>query len=57
MGDHIEKVVWWVEKRFEKSLVGCSHFEAMKIMKEIPKGAMFLLRLVEPQKAELGKET
>ena len=57
MGDHIEKVAWWVEKRFQESLVGCSHLEAMKIMKEIPKGAMFLLKLVEPLKAELGMQT
>lgn len=44
VGDHIEKIN-------DTSLVGCRHFEVAKMLKEIPKGATFLLRLVEPRKS------
>jgi len=44
IGDHIEKIDG-------ESLIGCRHFEVAKMLKEIPKGATFVIRLVEPQKA------
>jgi len=44
IGDHIEKIDG-------VSLVGSRHFEVAKALKEIPKGATFVIRLVEPQKA------
>jgi len=44
VGDHIERID-------SQSLVGCRHFEVAKALKEIPKGATFVIRLVEPQKA------
>jgi len=31
--------------------VGCRHFEVAKLLKEIPKGTTFNLRVVEPLKA------
>merc|ERR1711915_1087435 len=34
-----------------ESLVGCRHYEVAKMLKEIPKGSTFTIRLVEPQKA------
>ena len=49
VGDHIEKIDG-------ESLVGCRHYEVAKMLKEIPKGATFTIRLVEPQKAGFGKE-
>ena len=48
VGDHIEKIDG-------ESLVGCRHYEVAKMLKEIPKGATFTIRLVEPQKAGFGK--
>jgi len=48
VGDHIEKIN-------DTSLVGCRHFEVAKMLKEIPKGATFLLRLVEPRKSGFCK--
>ena len=48
IGDHIEKID-------DDSLIGCRHFEVAKMLKEIPKGATFIIRLVEPQKAGFGK--
>ncbi|CAG5115809.1 unnamed protein product [Candidula unifasciata] len=44
VGDHIEKINGEV-------LVGCRHFEVAKKLKEIPKGATFTLRTVEPLKS------
>lgn len=44
VGDHIEKIN-------EKSMIGCRHFEVAKALKEIPKGSLFTLRMVEPLKA------
>lgn len=44
VGDHIEKIN-------DKSMVGCRHFEVAKMLKEIPKGSTFSLRLVEPMKS------
>ena len=41
VGDHIEKIN-------EKSLVGTRHFEVAKMLKELPVGATFTMRLVEP---------
>ncbi|XP_076758095.1 PDZ domain-containing protein GIPC-like protein kermit [Xylocopa sonorina] len=43
IGDHLEKIN-------STSLVGKRHFEVAKILKEIPKGDTFTLRLVEPLK-------
>jgi len=44
VGDHIEKIDG-------DSLVGCRHYEVAKMLKEIPKGSSFTIRIVEPQKA------
>jgi len=44
VGDHIEKIDG-------KSVVGCRHFEVAKMLKGIPKGTTFVLRVVEPLKA------
>lgn len=48
VGDHIEKIN-------DKSMVGCRHFEVAKMLKEIPKGTTFSLRLVEPLKSGFSK--
>lgn len=34
-----------------RSLVGARHFEVAKLLKELPKGRPFALRLTEPRKA------
>ena len=47
VGDHIEKIN-------STNLVGKRHFEVAKMLKEIPKDALFTLRLVEPQKNGFG---
>lgn len=47
VGDHIEKID-------STSLVGKRHFEVAKLLKEIPKGSTFTLRLVEPLKNGFG---
>jgi len=47
VGDHIEKIDG-------ESLVGCRHFEVANMLKNIPKGKTFLLRVVEPLKAGFG---
>ena len=47
VGDHIEKIN-------EHNLIGRRHFEVAKMLKDIPKGATFALRLVEPQKSGFG---
>lgn len=44
VGDHIEKID-------RVSVVGRRHFEVARMLKEIPKGTTFTLRLVEPLKA------
>lgn len=44
VGDHIEKLNG-------ELMVGKRHFEVAKILKEIPKGEMFTIRLVEPMKS------
>jgi len=44
VGDHIEKIDG-------TSVVGCRHFEVAKMLKSIPKGHQFILRVVEPLKA------
>ncbi|CAF1064231.1 unnamed protein product [Rotaria magnacalcarata] len=41
VGDHIEKIN-------DKSLVGSRHFEVAKMLKELPVGSTFTMRLVEP---------
>ncbi|XP_017880046.1 PDZ domain-containing protein GIPC3 [Ceratina calcarata] len=43
IGDHLERLN-------SVSLIGKRHFEVAKMLKEIPKGATFTLRLVEPMK-------
>ena len=48
VGDHIEKID-------DRSLIGCRHFEVAKMLKEIPKGTTFTMRIVEPQKSGLSK--
>ncbi|XP_051172290.1 PDZ domain-containing protein GIPC3 [Leptopilina boulardi] len=47
IGDHIEKIN-------STNLVGKRHFEVAKMLKEIPKGSLFTLRLVEPLKSAFG---
>ncbi|XP_039295651.1 PDZ domain-containing protein GIPC3 [Nilaparvata lugens] len=44
VGDHIEKID-------NINLIGRRHFEVAKLLKEIPKGAVLTMRLVEPLKA------
>lgn len=44
MGDHIEKLNG-------EEMVGKRHFEVAKLLKEIPKGSTFTIRLVEPMKS------
>merc|ERR1712071_524911 len=44
VGDHIEKID-------NHSLVGCRHYEVAKMLKEIPKGTTFIIRVVEPLQA------
>ncbi|KAJ8929038.1 hypothetical protein NQ314_018307, partial [Rhamnusium bicolor] len=44
VGDHIEKLDG-------ENMVGKRHFEVAKILKEIPRGATFTIRLVEPMKS------
>ncbi|XP_022902471.1 PDZ domain-containing protein GIPC3 [Onthophagus taurus] len=44
VGDHIEKLNG-------ENMVGKRHFEVAKILKEIPKGSTFTIRLVEPLKS------
>lgn len=44
IGDHIEKIDG-------KKLVGHRHYEVAKMLKEIPRGTTFVMRLVEPLKA------
>ena len=48
VGDHIEKIDG-------ESLVGCRHYEVAKMLKEIPKGSTFTIRLIAPQKAGFCK--
>ena len=50
VGDHIERID-------DDALVGRRHFEVAKMLKEIPKGATFTMRIVEPQKAGFGKKS
>jgi len=44
VGDHIERID-------QTSLIGCRHYEVAKMLKEIPKGTTFIIRLVEPLQA------
>ena len=48
VGDHIEKIDG-------NTVVGCRHFEVAKMLKAIPKGHQFILRVVEPLKAGFGE--
>ena len=41
VGDHLERIDG-------RNLVGCRHYEVAKILKEIPKGATFTMRVIEP---------
>uniref|UniRef100_A0A146L901 PDZ domain-containing protein GIPC1 n=1 Tax=Lygus hesperus TaxID=30085 RepID=A0A146L901_LYGHE len=47
VGDHLEKID-------NDSVVGRRHFEVAKMLKEIPLGSTFTLRLVEPIRAGFG---
>ncbi|XP_066552428.1 PDZ domain-containing protein GIPC3 [Amia ocellicauda] len=44
VGDHIEAIN-------DQSIVGCRHYEVAKMLKDLPRGTPFTLRLVEPKKA------
>ncbi|CAG0915725.1 unnamed protein product, partial [Notodromas monacha] len=44
VGDHLERIN-------DKSLIGCRHFEVAKMLKDIPKGTNFVIRLIEPLRA------
>ncbi|XP_013789829.2 PDZ domain-containing protein GIPC1-like [Limulus polyphemus] len=44
VGDHVEKING-------QNMVGCRHFEVARALKNIPKGSIFTLRLVEPLRA------
>lgn len=48
VGDHIEKING-------VSTVGCRHYEVAKMLKELPRGSSFLLRVVEPMKSGFCK--
>ncbi|KAK3594577.1 hypothetical protein CHS0354_006266 [Potamilus streckersoni] len=48
VGDHIEKIDG-------KNLIGTRHFEVAKMLKEIPKGSTFIIRVVEPLKSGFCK--
>ena len=48
IGDHIERID-------NISLVGSRHFEVAKLLKDIPVGTMFTLRVVEPMKSGFCK--
>jgi len=49
VGDHIERID-------KTSLVGCRHYEVAKMLKDIPKGTTFIMRLVEPLQAGFCKQ-
>lgn len=44
VGDHIEKLNG-------QNMVGKRHFEVAKILKDIPRGSTFTIRLIEPMKS------
>lgn len=44
MGDMIESING-------HRLIGCRHYEVAKMLKELPRGKMFTIKLVEPLKA------
>ena len=48
VGDHLERID-------DKNLVGCRHYEVAKILKEIPKGATFTMRIIEPLSSGFGE--
>ena len=48
IGDHIERIN-------DKNLVGSRHFEVAKLLKEIPVGTTFTLKLVEPTREGFRK--
>jgi PDZ domain-containing protein GIPC len=48
VGDHIEKIN-------DRNLVGSRHFEVAKLLKEIPVGTRFTLKLVEPSREGFRK--
>lgn len=50
VGDHIEKID-------NETMVGRRHYEVAKLLKDIPKGSVFTLRLVEPLKVGFCKST
>ena len=47
VGDHIEKLNG-------ENMIGKRHYEVAKILKDIPKGTTFIMRLVEPLKSGFG---
>ena len=49
VGDHIEKIN-------DKDLIGARHFEVAKLLKEIPVGSSFTIKLVEPCREGFCKE-
>ena len=49
VGDHIEKIN-------DNNLVGSRHFEVAKMLKEIPVGSSFTIKLVEPTREGFRKQ-
>jgi hypothetical protein len=49
VGDHYERID-------DQNLFGLGHFEVGTILREIPKGTTFLLRIVKPKKANFGNQ-
>lgn len=47
VGDHIEKLDG-------ENMIGKRHYEVAKLLKEIPRGSTFTIRLVEPLKSGFG---
>lgn len=47
VGDHIEKLD-------SENMVGKRHYEVAKMLKDIPLGTTFIMRLVEPLKSGFG---
>lgn len=48
---HVINVGDMIESINGHRLIGCRHYEVAKMLKELPKGKMFTIKLVEPLKA------
>lgn len=53
MIDHIQliSVGDMIEAINGQSLLGCRHYEVARLLKELPRGRTFTLKLTEPRKA------